>query len=380
MIRLIITEGNAELNHRTFIIPPGIEKHLRATLAGYNGDKTVDGYKRLNNILGMKSISYLEMKRIKNFFDHYMGPDESVEYQLNGGDPMKTWVNNTLQTATTAIRDFKQAKKDMGQSNAFIRKHTKDRSKTSTNTPTIAKTNSQDVHKALQTNQAFQYRESINRKVCITTEQVNLLKEAQDDIFSLQELSKLPDYKARVRYCNQHIGRPCGRGTSRATYQLTDGNVLKLAYNDAGVKQNQTEMATADSHKKLTPYIFDADTNGLWLVSEYVLPAQMQDFKKCCNLSWRHFDKFIQTCVATRNKNIEKWGDYVFDRNTLETIIRKDATGFLNTLKDYILSNPNVDDYDLIKLCNYGLTVRNNQPTIVLLDSGLTDEVLTNYY
>lgn len=376
----IISEGNKELNRRLFVIPPGVRKHLKATLAGYNGDKTVDGYKRLNNLLGMETVSYLEMKRIKNFFDHYAGTDKSVEFQLNGGDAMKTWVNNALQTATTSIRDFKRAKKEAGIENAFIRQHTKNRVKTATNAPKIAKTNSGNMQQALQNDTTFQYKENVCRTVCITPQQAYLIKEAQDEIFSLTTLSMLPDYKSRIRYCNQHIGTNCGRGSSRVTYQLTDERVLKLAYNDKGLKQNQAEIKITNQYGSLTPQIFESNPDGLWLVSEYVLPAKRQDFKYCCGVEWQNFEKFVQTCVATRNNNLEKWGDYVFDENTFQSLLQQDSSGFLKSLNEYVADNVDVDDYDLIKLCNYGLTVRSGQPTLVLLDSGLTNEILTNDY
>jgi hypothetical protein len=35
---------------------------------------------------------------------------------------------------------------------------------------------------------------------------------------------------------------------------------------------------------------------------------------------------------------------------------------------------------DMIRLCNYGLTQRNGEPTIVLLDSGLSEDVWDTYY
>ena len=89
----IITENN-DLKNRTFPLPDGVRKILQKTLDNYNGDKTVDGYKRLNNILNMQTISYHELKRIKNFFDHYNGSDKSAEYILNGGE----FLERTHQT------------------------------------------------------------------------------------------------------------------------------------------------------------------------------------------------------------------------------------------------------------------------------------------
>lgn len=162
----IITENN-DLKNRTFPLPDGVRKILQKTLDNYKGDKTVDGYKRLNNILNMQTISYHELKRIKNFFDHYNGSDKSTEFILNGGEPMKTWVNNTLYTATKAIHDFKQSKKDAGISNAFIRNHSKDRQNKKKNKPTQVKFNTDNVNKNMLNATSMKYENIIRESVDI---------------------------------------------------------------------------------------------------------------------------------------------------------------------------------------------------------------------
>ena len=121
----ILTEENLQLRNRVFPIPPGIRSHLRRTLASYKGDKTINGYKRLNNLISTDAITYSEMRRIKNYFDTYAGPQDSTEYILNGGNEMKLWVNTTLSSATNAIRDFKEMQRTMGVRNAFRKPHTK---------------------------------------------------------------------------------------------------------------------------------------------------------------------------------------------------------------------------------------------------------------
>lgn len=117
MLNIIIEsgDGNSALKFRRFPLGDGIKKHLLNTLQTYKGDKTNDGYKRLNNILAMDDgIAYNEMKRIKHFFDNFEGKPDNDEYILNGGEPMKLWVNNTLNTATGVIRNEKEAKKAAG--------------------------------------------------------------------------------------------------------------------------------------------------------------------------------------------------------------------------------------------------------------------------
>ena len=152
----LLNEGNRELRHRKFALPDGIRKHLQNVLNSYNGDKTANGYQRLTNILKMDGIMYNEMKRIKNFFDNYKGSDKSSEYVLNGGEPMKLWVDNTLYTATKAIRDYKQAKKDAGDKNAFIRHHEKDRQEKK-NKPTQIKFHTNDTGSSIADNTFMRY-------------------------------------------------------------------------------------------------------------------------------------------------------------------------------------------------------------------------------
>ena len=133
MLHLLIEsgDGNSELKGRRFPLGKNIYVHLKETLDNYKGDKSVEGYKRLVNIITMNNneggILYNEMKRIKNFFDNYNGSKDSVNYILNGGEPMENWVRNTLNTAIETVKGFKQAKAMGGLNNSFRKEHTKDR-------------------------------------------------------------------------------------------------------------------------------------------------------------------------------------------------------------------------------------------------------------
>ena len=139
MAKYRLDEENSELRKKRFPIGDGIRKHLRRLLATYEGDKTLLGYKRLNNLVSAKYISYFDLKRIKNFFDNYLGTKKSDEYNLNGGDEMKWWVENTLRTARKSVDDSKRLKKESGIDNAYIRPHEKRRQTKKKNRPTGVK-------------------------------------------------------------------------------------------------------------------------------------------------------------------------------------------------------------------------------------------------
>ena len=370
----IITENN-DLKNRTFPLPDGVRKILQKTLDNYNGDKTVDGYKRLNNILNMQTISYHELKRIKNFFDHYNGSDKSAEYILNGGEPMKTWVNNTLYTATKAIRDFKQAKKDAGISNAFIRSHSKDRQNKKNNKPTQVKFNTNNVNKNILNATSLKY-ENIIRTIVITEKQHKMLQEAADEHFSLEELSAIQSFRGRFNYCTQHLGKHIGKGSSRATFQIDDEKVLKLAWNNKGMGQNITEMQTYTA--SIFPNVYDYDENGKWIISEFVLPAKSQDFKHCFGMTFQQFASFISASGKYRFG-----GRYWNAMSENEWISYLENNEELSEFDDYIGNYGNhsfTPVGDMTRLCNYGLTHRNGEATIVLLDSGLSEDVWNTYY
>jgi len=390
----IITENN-KLKNRTFPLPDGVRKILQNTLDNYKGDKTVDGYKRLNNILNMQTISYHELKRIKNFFDHYNGSDKSTEFILNGGEPMKTWVNNTLYTATKAIHDFKQAKKDAGISNAFIRSHSKDRQNKKKNKPTQVKFNTNNVNKNMLNATSMKYEniireggqkslsqisdtvsENKHMTIVITEKQQKKLQEAADEHFSLEELSAIHSFRGRFNYCTEHLGKHIGKGSSRATFQIDDEKVLKLAWNDKGLGQNLEEERTYNA--SIFPKVYDYDEDGKWIISEFVLPAISQDFKHCFGMTFKQFASFISAS-----------GKYRFGLRYWNAMPENEWISYLENNEELSEFDEYIGNYgnhrftpvgDMTRLCNYGLTQRNGEATIVLLDSGLSEDVWNTYY
>lgn len=166
---------NDDLRHRRFVMPDGIRHHLEKILRGYDGDRTVDGYKRLQTLVNSNSLSFAEMKRLKNYFDHYSGSPENTEFILNGGEAMGNWVNNTLNTARTSVRDYKYALKASGVKNAFRKPHEVNRQNKKKNKPTVAKVQTSDASKAVSDNDVVKFEGKKPRTVILSEEQVDEL-------------------------------------------------------------------------------------------------------------------------------------------------------------------------------------------------------------
>lgn len=135
MIFFVNEDKNSELvNHVPWFLPDGIKKHLENIKN--NNEKseltknhtTKEAYDHLIDILNMSNnsgIKFEEMKRIKHWFDTNQNSQNTKQYELYGGDIMKNWVNNQINSARKEAELHKQAKSLAGHENAYKKQHTK---------------------------------------------------------------------------------------------------------------------------------------------------------------------------------------------------------------------------------------------------------------
>ena len=117
---------NKELYGKTIKIPDLLITHLNDSLRQIkNIDKNGEGYKRNVQLQTAKVITYPQLKRIKNFFDNFKGVVTDMEFILNGGLPMKSWVDTTLKSMRDSLEATKRNKTNAGQENQYIRTHEK---------------------------------------------------------------------------------------------------------------------------------------------------------------------------------------------------------------------------------------------------------------
>lgn len=118
---------NKEIYNHEVEFPENMREHMRVSHHKAEGaDKNGEGYKRNQELQGQKSITYKQLKRIKNFFDNFKGKDVDHEFILNGGTEMKNWVNNELRRMREGIYMTKHNKSETGMQNQHIQTHTKD--------------------------------------------------------------------------------------------------------------------------------------------------------------------------------------------------------------------------------------------------------------
>lgn len=119
--------ANSDLIGQTFKIPDDLKSHLQSILNSFGGNETAKGYQRLKGLVDSNAITYEQMKRIKNYFDHanVNDPTEAEEYRLNGGERMEKWVNDELNSERFQIHRDKQIRSDAGEKNQFRKEFSK---------------------------------------------------------------------------------------------------------------------------------------------------------------------------------------------------------------------------------------------------------------
>lgn len=114
--------ANSQLQNKQINIPQNILDILSKNLSQFpNGN----GFDRAKNLVNQKQISYENMKRIKNFFDGQTDKN-TPEYNLAGGDLMKNWIENQLNSMRGSINTSKSIKSDFSIKNQYKKTHDKD--------------------------------------------------------------------------------------------------------------------------------------------------------------------------------------------------------------------------------------------------------------
>lgn len=211
----------------------------------------------------------------------------------------------------------------------------------------------------------------------------HVLLEARMDGFRLDALRDMP-LKKRIAYCKQWLGEPIGEGSSRMVFQLDDETVLKLAMNKAGIAQNAEEYQLSDDYYAQGNYNFlvkvyngSDEENNEWLISEYVLPAKAADFKEIIGKPFSVLQNFIYWAMADSKR--AAFFTTMSDQEAVD-LINNDNTGFFASLEDFIRSYDYLANVDLVSLRNWGIVLRDGKPSLVILDTGLSDTVFRKYY
>lgn len=221
-----------------------------------------------------------------------------------------------------------------------------------------------------------------NMENFINLSDVSELNEAAMPQFNLQTLSSIKSFAGRLKYCKQMLGPSFGSGSSRIIFEIDDEKVLKLAKNKKGVAQNEFEEQTS-RYGSMVVHVFDCDDNYMWLVEENCVPAKEEDFERLIGLPFETYCDLIRFYYNRYCRNGRQ--TYLFTMTTdeadalVDRLYNEDDYGFVprifNLMGDYQLPFG-----DLTRISTYGMVMRDGSPELVVIDSGLSEEILNTYY
>lgn len=156
-------------------------------------------------------------------------------------------------------------------------------------------------------------------------------------------------------------------GSARAVYKVNDDKVLKIAKNPKGIAQNQTEADWGLKNYGVAAEWYDVSDEGLWIESELCSKVKITDFKKELGFTFAYFcDCLRYYYFSSKNRPCHKPDGY--DETWDNEFIRP----YYEYLGDF-----GVPVGDLTRISSYG---RNHEGEIVLVDTGLSEDVYRNYY
>ena len=192
--------------------------------------------------------------------------------------------------------------------------------------------------------------------------------------FSMETFKSLGSHAGRNRYAAEHLKR-IGSGSSRIVYKIDDEKVLKLAKNDKGISQNETEIQWGNERyfSSILAQTIDSDDKGLWVEMELARKISRPEFKKLVGFDINDVEMYMRS-TAERNKG--RKSAFGLDPELEE---RMDDNEFIASIVDFMLNADSLAG-DLGSISSYGVVQREGSDSVVLIDYGITEDIYKSQY
>lgn len=211
---------------------------------------------------------------------------------------------------------------------------------------------------------------------------VSELNEAAMPEFNLQTLNSIKSFAGKLKYCKQMLGPTFGSDSSRIIFEIDDNKVLKLAKNQKGLAQNEFEDDTS-RYSDVVVKVFDCADDYSWLVEENCIPAKEKDFVQIIGIPFETYCDLVRwnyNSYSYRNKHIPLYTMSTWEAQKLtEQLYEQNEYNFVQQVMD-LMGNYQLPCGDLTRISTYGMVNRDGTPEIIVLDSGLSEEILDTYY
>lgn len=230
------------------------------------------------------------------------------------------------------------------------------------------------------------------KKILFTESQIkHIIKENMCDelanypqSFNMDIFKTLNSYNKKIKYCNQNLQR-ISSGSSRIVYKIDDQTVLKLARNNKGLAQNETEASMSNDYyaPDIFAQVYDVDDDYQWIEMQLARKAKPSDFERLTGYKWevvQYFVEYIASNYTRYRCNIANPYEKLFKSEEFQDIAWNDADSLFYKLSEY-LSNYQIEGFgDIESLSSWGVVQNQDGEELVLIDYGLDNNTLDQYY
>ena len=187
---------------------------------------------------------------------------------------------------------------------------------------------------------------------------------------------KIETFKGKQDFANQNLNR-IGSGSGRIVYDIDGTKVFKLAKNPKGIAQNEVEsnIGKYEDVSDIVTEVFKSDYDDSWLIAEEAKKVTDKRIRELTGIP-----SLNELYYYLRNNEIQNQGyKYMIFHQDPNMVEELNENEFVQTLSNFI-ANYNQTTNDMGRPSTYGEVLRDGQPTIVLTDYGLNDEVYETHY
>lgn len=200
------------------------------------------------------------------------------------------------------------------------------------------------------------------------------LEEDYPASFDMETFKSLQSHAGRNRYAEEHLQK-LAQGSSRIVYKIDNEKVLKLAKNNKGIAQNETEIQWGNDsyYDNILAQTFDSDDNSLWVEMELARKITKSEFKKLTGFDINDVSMHLKNW---KEEIRGKRGYFSMDPELRE---RMNESDFISSITDFAES-ADIEVGDFVVASSYGVVKRGGQDVLVITDYGLTKDVYSTHY
>lgn len=165
-------------------------------------------------------------------------------------------------------------------------------------------------------------------------------------------------------------------GSARQVYEYKDNMVIKVAYNEKGITQNELECNIGrDTYAQImVAKVFYCAENYSFIISEKAEKLIKSKFRDITGIDWDDFTDFV-FAFGMYHKGSKRYIE------TIDPDLNTNNYEFLYDFEQFVLNYDMIGGInDLDRISSYGVVTRDNEEHIVIIDYGLNQMIFDEYY